>query len=128
MILMVWLLDFYKFDMCIRKHPKRVGCFEKYVNTCEPTLKLDGALVWLIASSSSSKLKHKVILKSSLSSSSSSSSYPVYPAHRQLWSRSGEGRKTTAHTHIEECGQRVPRLKTSLQRERNLQLSENLII
>ena len=42
---------------------------------------------------------------------SSSSSYPVYPAHRKLWSGSGKGRETTAHTHIVKCGQRVPRLK-----------------
>ena len=57
---------------------------------------------------------------------SSSSLYPVYPAHRQLWSGFGEGRETVAHTHNRECGQRVPRLKKGLQSERNLQLSESL--
>ena len=51
---------------------------------------------------------------------SSSSSYPIYPAHGQLWSGSEEGRVTIAHTHVGECGQKVPRLKNGLQRERNL--------
>ena len=42
---------------------------------------------------------------------SSSSSYPVYPAHRKLWSRSREERTTITHTHKRECCQRVPRLE-----------------
>ena len=39
---------------------------------------------------------------------SSSSSYPVYPAHRKLWTGSGEGRTTATHTHKDERGQRSP--------------------
>ena len=50
----------------------------------------------------------------------------MYPVHKQLWSRSGKGREMTAHTHIRECGQRVPRLKKGLQKEKNLQLSKSL--
>ena len=46
----------------------------------------------------------------------------MYSAHRKLWSGSEEGRTTVAHTHRGECGQKVPRLKKGLQRERNLQL------
>ena len=56
----------------------------------------------------------------------SSSSYLAYPAHKQLWSGSGEERQTAAHTHNGECGQRVLWLKKGLQSERNLQLSESV--
>ena len=55
-------------------------------------------------------------------------SYSVHPVHRQLWLGSGEGRKTAVYTHRGECGERVPRLKKCLQRERNLQLSKSLQI
>ena len=36
------------------------------------------------------------------------------------------GRTTTAHTHIGECGQRVPLLEKGLQRERYLQLTNRI--
>ena len=50
----------------------------------------------------------------------------MYLAHRKLWSGSGVGRKTTAHTHRGEYGQRVPWLEKGLQRERNLQLTNRI--
>ena len=50
----------------------------------------------------------------------------MYPAHRKLWSRSGKGRKTTAHTYREKCGQRIFRLEKDFQRERNLQLTNRI--
>ena len=37
--------------------------------------------------------------------------YPVYPAYRKLWLGSGAGKKTAAHTHKGECGQRVSRFE-----------------
>ena len=50
----------------------------------------------------------------------------MYPAYRKLWLGSREGRKTAAHTHRGECGQRVPRLEKDLQKERNPQLAKSL--
>ena len=50
----------------------------------------------------------------------------MYPTHRKLWSGSGEGKKTTAHTHRGECGQKIPRLEKGFQRERNLQLTNRI--
>ena len=48
------------------------------------------------------------------------------PAHRKLWSGSGEGRETTTHTHRGKCGQRVPRLEKGLQRDIHLQLTNRI--
>ena len=49
----------------------------------------------------------------------------MYPAHRKLWSESGEGRKKTTHTHKGECGERVPQLEKRLQREKPTTYKEN---
>ena len=57
---------------------------------------------------------------------STSSSYPIYPAHRKLWSGFVEGGNTAARTHRGECGQRVPRLEKGLQQERNLQFTNRI--
>ena len=54
------------------------------------------------------------VFATNISKSSSSSSYSVYSAHRKLWSGSGEGRKTAAHTHRGEYGQRVLQLDKGL--------------
>jgi hypothetical protein len=47
----------------------------------------------------------------------------VYPDHRKLWSGSGEGRKTAAHTHR---GSKSPSAREGLSSERNQQLPKAL--
>ena len=37
-----------------------------------------------------------------------SSSYPVYPAHKKLWSGSKEEKTAAIHTHKEERGEKSP--------------------